>query len=307
MIRKILIALDDDSDEKLALDTGFTLALQHDASVTVIVVSNQAQAWKDSLGECVGEETIHRYLFERREQSVQSQAEAYRIADVEVVSRSGISFIEVIRSGLSVSADLIVQASHTEDADSLFFTSADWHLMRKSPIPVLVVKEGWSLKPTHILVAVDVLSAQETINKDLLQIASTLALGSSAKLTVVSAWTVAGELPVRDNPWFRADNEQLDKIVDATRERAEQNLGTLQHWLEQQGLTADHWLVKKGPARDVIPAVVKDLDVDLVTMGTVGRTGIPGFLIGNTAETVLSKVGCSVLTLKPETFISPAV
>jgi len=40
-------------------------------------------------------------------------------------------------------------------------------------------------------------------------------------------------------------------------------------------------------------------------MGTVCRTGIPGYFIGNTAESILSEVSCSVLTLKPEGFISP--
>lgn len=40
-------------------------------------------------------------------------------------------------------------------------------------------------------------------------------------------------------------------------------------------------------------------------MGTVGRTGIPGFLIGNTAETVLRQVACSVLAVKPTGFVTP--
>ena len=40
-------------------------------------------------------------------------------------------------------------------------------------------------------------------------------------------------------------------------------------------------------------------------MGTVGRTGIPGFFIGNTAEGILTQVNCSVLTVKPVGFESP--
>ena len=42
-----------------------------------------------------------------------------------------------------------------------------------------------------------------------------------------------------------------------------------------------------------------------IVMGTVCRTGIPGFFIGNTAEYVLSRVHCSVLTMKPAGFVSP--
>ena len=40
-------------------------------------------------------------------------------------------------------------------------------------------------------------------------------------------------------------------------------------------------------------------------MGTVCRTGVAGFFIGNTAEKVLSEVNCSVLTIKPEGFATP--
>jgi nucleotide-binding universal stress UspA family protein len=37
----------------------------------------------------------------------------------------------------------------------------------------------------------------------------------------------------------------------------------------------------------------------------VARTGIPGLIIGNTAESVLSKIDCSVLAVKPPNFITP--
>ena len=42
-----------------------------------------------------------------------------------------------------------------------------------------------------------------------------------------------------------------------------------------------------------------------IMMGTVGRTGIPGFIMGNTAETVLNRIDCSVLAIKPEGFVTP--
>jgi universal stress protein E len=40
-------------------------------------------------------------------------------------------------------------------------------------------------------------------------------------------------------------------------------------------------------------------------METVGRTGIPGLLMGNTAETILQQVNCSVLAIKPPGFVTP--
>jgi hypothetical protein len=40
-------------------------------------------------------------------------------------------------------------------------------------------------------------------------------------------------------------------------------------------------------------------------MGTLARSGIPGYIIGNTAERVLVGVDRSVLAVKPEGFVSP--
>ena len=54
-----------------------------------------------------------------------------------------------------------------------------------------------------------------------------------------------------------------------------------------------------------MPALANEIGAELIVMGTVGRTGIPGFFIGNTAETILNQIDCSVLTVKPHGFVSP--
>jgi len=61
----------------------------------------------------------------------------------------------------------------------------------------------------------------------------------------------------------------------------------------------------EGDAAEAIQRLVRKLEIDLLVMGTVCRTGIPGFLIGNTAERVLDVVDCSVLVVKPVGFVSP--
>jgi nucleotide-binding universal stress UspA family protein len=61
----------------------------------------------------------------------------------------------------------------------------------------------------------------------------------------------------------------------------------------------------KGQPRKEIPALAKRLGVDLVVMGTVARTGVPGLFIGNTAEAMLEQIDCSVLAVKPEGFKTP--
>jgi nucleotide-binding universal stress UspA family protein len=61
----------------------------------------------------------------------------------------------------------------------------------------------------------------------------------------------------------------------------------------------------EGEAGTVIPKLAVKERIDLIVMGTVARAGLEGYFIGNTAETVLQRVDCSVLTVKPDAFVSP--
>lgn len=60
----------------------------------------------------------------------------------------------------------------------------------------------------------------------------------------------------------------------------------------------------RGLADKIIPDFIEDNSIDILVMGTVGRSGILGLIIGNTAENILQKVGCSLLALKPNGFVS---
>ena len=58
-------------------------------------------------------------------------------------------------------------------------------------------------------------------------------------------------------------------------------------------------LAKTNQAQLTVAEVMED------SLGTVCRTGMAGFFIGNTAEEILQKVDCSVLTVKPDAFVTP--
>lgn len=85
----------------------------------------------------------------------------------------------------------------------------------------------------------------------------------------------------------------------------------LMHWLaDKLGKDTAEYIhpkthLLKGPARTEIPALAKQLEADVILMGTVARTGISGFVMGNTAETILSQIDCSVLAIKPPGFETP--
>ena len=71
------------------------------------------------------------------------------------------------------------------------------------------------------------------------------------------------------------------------------------------GLPASRIHLLKGDPEALIPGLAKRKRIELLVMGTVTRAGVAGFIMGNTAEWVLTQVDCSVLTTKPAGFVSP--
>ena len=58
-----------------------------------------------------------------------------------------------------------------------------------------------------------------------------------------------------------------------------------------------HVHIDRGDPVETILMEAEQLDVDLIIVGTIARTGIKGRIIGNTAEKLLDKVKCDLLTL----------
>jgi universal stress protein A len=68
-----------------------------------------------------------------------------------------------------------------------------------------------------------------------------------------------------------------------------------------------HELLIGHPA-DAIVDFAKNHDIDLIVMGTHGRTGLARFVMGSIAEAVVRRADCPVLTVKhPEAASNPAV
>jgi len=226
----------------------------------------------------------------------------------------GKPFIEIIRQILENNHDLIIKcAEDTGDLRGTLFGSTDMHLMRKCPCPVWIIKPMEHHKYSRILAAVDQDSEEpvtDVLNRQILEMSTSLALAEFSEAHIVHAWAIAGEDFFR-SPRSGVSDAEVDTMV-------EEEASVRRRWLEvlvkTYGSQADtnaidiletQLHVIKGHAKYVVPAIAHELAVDLVVMGTVARTGIAGFFMGNTAESILAQLDCSVLTIKPPGFISP--
>ena len=217
----------------------------------------------------------------------------------------GIPFVEIIREVLRERHDLVMRVPEHRRAAPLF-GSTDMHLMRKCPCAVWMIKPMRRKRFTRILAAVDPdpsESVKQGLNAKILELASSLAQREEGELHLVYAWAFYGE-SVLIGPRVGMSREEVDRWVMETEAEQRKELAELTEQHVPAGLRPRLHLVR-GEARDVIPHVAAKNKVDLIVMGTVARTGIPGFFIGNTAEAVLQHVRCSVLTVKPKGFATP--
>lgn len=214
--------------------------------------------------------------------------------------------ISIIKHILKHSVDLVIKQAEQKDSGK-GFDSLDMGLLRQCPCPV------WLCRPIenrrqeiNIAVAIDAESDTEEgrdLSIQLLHAADALAKDCNNEISIVSCWDYEFEEYLKHSPWARIPKDEVEKIVMDTRDNNFEALSVLIKEANIAGKTDIHHL--KGRPDRVIPQFIEDHKIDILVMGTVARSGISGFIIGNTAENVLQKVGCSLLALKPNGFISP--
>jgi hypothetical protein len=68
---------------------------------------------------------------------------------------------------------------------------------------------------------------------------------------------------------------------------------------------SEHFHLLRGQPDDEVSRFAIEQQSDIVVLGSVGRRGISGLLIGETAEEILSRIECGVFCVKPDGFVSP--
>ncbi len=228
---------------------------------------------------------------------------------IEIKTRAvtGIPFIEVIQEVLQGGHDLVIKSAKGRGGlSSRLFGSTDLHLLRKCPCPVWIIKPSKRKHYARILAAVDPDPSEPAnagLNKQILELASSLAAREHSELHILHTWFFSYESSLRSGR-YKIPKAEVDRMVKGTRNQHKLWLDELLARHEFQEIAVKVHLLKGEPG-DIIPAIAHKKRVELIVMGTVARTGIPGFIIGNTAEKALNAVNCSVLAVKPDSFVTP--
>lgn len=208
----------------------------------------------------------------------------------------------IIKEVLGGEHDLLLKMTHQhERLESIIFTPTDWHLLRKCPCPVWMVKNQPWPEGGKALVAVNLSSEElyhDPLNIKLIQ--ETLELAQSVNQTevhLVSAYPVSPINIAIELPGF--DPSIYNEAIRG------QHLIAMKALRQKFNIEENLTHVVKGLPEEVITDLAEHLQAGVVVLGTLGRTGISAALLGNTAENVIDHLKCDLLAIKPEHFICP--
>ncbi|HIG41702.1 MAG: universal stress protein [bacterium] len=189
-------------------------------------------------------------------------------------------------------ADLIIKGADRADEFGVKIrTPQDWNLLRHSEIPVMLVKDvAWVSSPT-IIAAVDALNEDQfALSKRVLVEAAHLASILEGELTIVVAYPLV-------EAWAEPTAIMLD--FEKLQAEIEQEIKiSMNRLVKESNVDYKYLQISEGGPAMRIRDSIEDSQAELLVMGTVGRSGVKSFVIGNTSETILTHTHCDVVVLR---------
>ncbi len=305
--KKILAVIDPTVQKQKSLDRAIELAQKTGASITAFLSIYDFSYELTTMLSIDERETMRQAMLDDKAEWVNNliqvkESETHDLINVKVVWHNR-PYESIIAEAIKGGYDLIMKGTQQHDTlKSVIFTPTDWHLLRKAPVSVLLVKEHDWPANGQVLGAVNVGTEDEahrSLNKKVSQTAHDMASVLQANVHLVNSYpgtpvNIAIEIPEFDPQGY---NESVQTYHNkCMKEHAHEHQVAIENCHDKEGLP-----------EDVIPQVAQEIDAELVIIGTIGRHGISAALIGNTAEHVIDMLDCDVLALKPDGFESPVI
>jgi nucleotide-binding universal stress UspA family protein len=287
MLDRILVPTDGSEVARDAAESAIAVAARFDATVRVLHVLELGEL-PPGLDDADADEFTH--FGEDALGAIADLADHAGVAvETDIVESKGPTHEAIVAYADSHDADLVVMATHSRRGlDRLVLGSVTERTLRKSAVPVLTIHEGDRLPADLALDGILV----PTDGSDCADVAVAygidLASATGATLHLVA-------LADTSKPWNRlpaADEvDALDilgrDVLDDAILRAEAtDIGTIEG------------CVGRGSPETAIVDYARDHDIDLVVMGTHGRSGLDRYLLGSVTEHVVRTAPVPVLSVR---------
>ncbi len=268
----VLVATDGSEFSAGALRVGTRFARQNKAELTTM---SMVMIGLDT--EDMAADVIKHAEAEARQVLAQAQAAARAEGyDTRVELRVGVNpHKEIVRLADDQHADLIVMGRRGRRGLALMMVGDSTRkVIGYADCSVLVVPRAAGIWQKRILLATDGSRHAERAAEAAGQVAKIFGL----PMTVVSVLR-----PKFDDVRRAEANLEVDRVREA---------------VAQEGIEVDSAILEGAEPGAVIVDFAKQRGLDLIVMGSHGRTGIGRLLLGSVAEQVIGQAGCPVLVVK---------
>lgn len=288
MYDRILFPTDGSGGADQALEHVLDIASAHGTTVHLL---NVADTTRDSLTRVQGE--IIDVLEQEGENLLEDVAERARERGVETVSTvlQGEPYRTIVQYADEYDIDLIVMPTHGRSGlQRLLLGSTTERVVRRAEVPVLTIRPDAADAVRYPYRGVAVPTDGSEGASEALSVGADVATDAEAALYVLSVITYQSlGIDVRSDIQSAMLEESAEEIVEEATAAA-----------ERAGVETVDGAVEYGSSvHKAILEFLEQRDIDLVVVGTHGRTGFDRFLLGSVAEALLRTSPVPVLTVRP--------
>jgi universal stress protein E len=290
--QNILIAVKASSDfsnftagSAAAFTQALSLAAADRSNILLMTVLETAEVETDALMEST-ENPLHPL-----EQVQKLHAEAAASAQARGVAlRSkilhGNAEAELLRELSETNGDLLaIGTSEQAPLSTKIFADLAARLLRKASCPVWIARPEAFGEETPVVIAADDLGE---FGEKVLPLAVNIAQLLDTRLLVLHA---TRDAPSKSPPTPNREASPSTEIEALVHQR----LAKMDYRTIQQGTRIE---VASGDAETALLEAVARHSASLLVMGTHGRDGLSGLLLGNSAERLMRRLPCSILAIK---------
>lgn len=91
-------------------------------------------------------------------------------------------------------------------------------------------------------------------------------------------------------------DDEVYQLNQLLKQRSEDNIKEFEEMDETSGIKF-HGIIREGSPAKTILEVAKEEDIDLIVIGSSGKSGFDRFIMGSVAEKVVNAAKCAVLVI----------
>lgn len=291
-IRRILVATDFSDTARAGLDWSIEIARTHGASIRLVhglLLANRMTDFVPSPPD------LTENLQEAASGRLNEAAEPARRAGIEITTELvlGLPSQAILEAAEERPVDLIVMGTRGQTGlRHLLLGSTAERVVQHATCPVLTVHPGDRDRHRQvrtILVPTDFSKDARLATSAAIDLLSTLPQGARLILLHVYhlpfEYTAYGMIPTAFDYFKDVEGAAQDRLREAAGR------------LEREGLSVET-VAREGYPPEVIVDAAESAGADLIAMGTHGRSGLAHLLLGSTAERVVQRARCPVLTVR---------